>query len=405
VSTLESIEKPVWSRADTIRTSISGAIILALLITAYFLQNSESFGEPAALSLLIGSAFGLALERGRYCFFCIFRDSIDNRYNSGILAIVTSLAVGNIGYLILFGLFLPNPEKGTLPPVAHIGPVTVALVFAAFIFGIGMSLSGACVSGHLYRITQGSLRAIPSLIGVVIGFIVAFATWNPIYANIISKGNSIWLPHYFGYVGSFVISIAALAVIAGFALKSGNQAEYRRITDGTITFAGIRDALIKRRWNPFVTGTFVGLIGFIAYLRVEPLGTTRQLNSIARNVANTFDLAPSELNGLNTLAGCIGAVSETITNNGWLVIGLVVTAFAAALSGNRVKREEITVKSGGTALLGGILLGWGSMTALGCTIGNLVSGTQAFALSGWVFFGFTFLGAYTGIKLKLNKIA
>jgi uncharacterized membrane protein YedE/YeeE len=405
VSTLESIEKPVWSRADTIRTSISGAIILALLITAYFLQNSESFGEPAALSLLIGSAFGLALERGRYCFFCIFRDSIDNRYNSGILAIVTSLAVGNIGYLILFGLFLPNPEKGTLPPVAHIGPVTVALVFAAFIFGIGMSLSGACVSGHLYRITQGSLRAIPSLIGVVIGFIVAFATWNPIYDNIISKGNSIWLPHYFGYVGSFVISIAALAVIAGFALKSGNQAEYRRITDGTITFAGIRDALIKRRWNPFVTGTFVGLIGFIAYLRVEPLGTTRQLNSIARNVANTFDLAPSELNGLNTLAGCIGAVSETITNNGWLVIGLVVTAFAAALSGNRVKREEITVKSGGTALLGGILLGWGSMTALGCTIGNLVSGTQAFALSGWVFFGFTFLGAYTGIKLKLNKIA
>lgn len=405
MSTLESIEKPVWSRADTIRTSISGAIILALLITAYFLQNSESFGEPAALSLLIGSAFGLALERGRYCFFCIFRDSIDNRYNSGILAIVTSLAVGNIGYLILFGLFLPNPEKGTLPPVAHIGPVTVALVFAAFIFGIGMSLSGACVSGHLYRITQGSLRAIPSLIGVVIGFIVAFATWNPIYANIISKGNSIWLPHYFGYVGSFVISIAALAVIAGFALKSGNQAEYRRITDGTITFAGIRDALIKRRWNPFVTGTFVGLIGFIAYLRVEPLGTTRQLNSIARNVANTFDLAPSELNGLNTLAGCIGAVSETITNNGWLVIGLVVTAFAAALSGNRVKREEITVKSGGTALLGGILLGWGSMTALGCTIGNLVSGTQAFALSGWVFFGFTFLGAYTGIKLKLNKIA
>lgn len=405
MSTLESIEKPVWSRADTIRTSISGAIILALLITAYFLQNSESFGEPAALSLLIGSAFGLALERGRYCFFCIFRDSIDNRYNSGILAIVTSLAVGNIGYLILFGLFLPNPEKGTLPPVAHIGPVTVALVFAAFIFGIGMSLSGACVSGHLYRITQGSLRAIPSLIGVVIGFIVAFATWNPIYDNIISKGNSIWLPHYFGYVGSFVISIAALAVIAGFALKSGNQAEYRRITDGTITFAGIRDALIKRRWNPFVTGTFVGLIGFIAYLRVEPLGTTRQLNSIARNVANTFDLAPSELNGLNTLAGCIGAVSETITNNGWLVIGLVVTAFAAALSGNRVKREEITVKSGGTALLGGILLGWGSMTALGCTIGNLVSGTQAFALSGWVFFGFTFLGAYTGIKLKLNKIA
>jgi len=405
MSTVQSIEAPIWSRADTIRTSISGAIILGLLTTAYFLQQNQNYGDKAAMSLLIGSAFGLALERGRYCFFCIFRDAIDNRYNSGILAIVTSLAVGNIGYLILFGLFLPNPTKGTLPPVAHIGPVTIALVIAAFVFGIGMALSGACVSGHLYRITQGSLRAIPSLIGVVIGFIVGFNTWNPIYEKVIAKGKSIWLPHYFGYVGSFAISIAALAIIAGIALKTANQEENRRITDGTITFAGARDALIKRRWSPFVTGTFVGLIGFVAYLRVEPLGVTRQLNTIGRSLTNTYNLGPSELIGLNTLAGCIGVVSEIITNNGWLILGLTVTAFAAALSGNRVKREAITVKSGSTALLGGILLGWSSMTALGCTIGNLVSGTQAFALSGWVFFGFTFLGAYTGIKLKLNKIA
>lgn len=405
MSSLQTIEAPVWSRADTIRTSISGAIILGLLTTAYFLQQSQSYGDKAAISLLIGSAFGLALERGRYCFFCIFRDSIDNRYNSGILAIVTSLAVGNIGYLILFGLFLPNPTEGSLPPVAHIGPITIALVVAAFVFGIGMALSGACVSGHLYRITQGSIRAIPSLVGVVIGFIVGFNTWNPIYENVVSKGKSIWLPHYFGYIGSFAISLTALAIIAGIALKTANQKENLRVSDGTITFAGIRDALIKRRWNPFITGTFVGLIGFVAYLRVEPLGTTRQLNTIARNLTNAYDLGPSELKGLNTLAGCIGIVSEIITNNGWLILGLTVTAFAAALSGNRVKREAITVKSGGTALLGGILLGWGSMTALGCTIGNLVSGTQAFALSGWVFFGFTFLGAYTGIKLKLNQIA
>lgn len=405
MSTTSTVESPVWSRADSIRTSISGAIIFGLLLAAYFLQKSESFGEPAALSLLIGSAFGLALERGRYCFFCIFRDSIDNRYNSGILAIVTSLAVGNIGYLILFGLFLPNPEKGTLPPVAHIGPVSIALVVAAFVFGIGMALSGACVSGHLYRITQGSLRAIPSLIGVVIGLTVGFSTWNPIYDNVISKGSSIWLPHYFGYVGSFAISITVLFTIAAIALKTANQDENRRISDGIITFAIIRDGLIKRRWNPFFTGTFVALIGFIAYLRIEPLGTTRALNSIARNLSNSFDLGPTELNGLNTLAGCIGAVSNTITNNGWLILGLTTAAFAAALSGNRVKREAITVKSGGSSLLGGILLGWASMTALGCTIGNLLSGTQAFALSGWVFFAFSFLGAYTGIKLKLNKIS
>jgi hypothetical protein len=56
------------------------------------------------------------------------------------------------------------------------------------------------------------------------------------------------------------------------------------------------------------------------------------------------------------------------------------------------------------SLIGGVLHGWGSMTALGCTIGVLLSGTQAFALSGWVFFLFSFLGVWLGIKAKLHKI-
>jgi hypothetical protein len=55
-------------------------------------------------------------------------------------------------------------------------------------------------------------------------------------------------------------------------------------------------------------------------------------------------------------------------------------------------------------LIGGILLGWSSMVALGCTVGVLLSGTQAFALSGWVFFATAFLGTVIGVKLKLHKL-
>jgi hypothetical protein len=50
------------------------------------------------------------------------------------------------------------------------------------------------------------------------------------------------------------------------------------------------------------------------------------------------------------------------------------------------------------------MLGWGAFTALGCTVGVLLSGIQGFALSGWVFLLFSFLGVFVGIKLKLNKI-
>jgi uncharacterized membrane protein YedE/YeeE len=116
------------------------------------------------------------------------------------------------------------------------------------------------------------------------------------------------------------------------------------------------------------------------------------------------NIGPESILGLDRLAGCIAVVSETITNNGWLAIGIIGSSFAAALAGGRFKLSKLTFRNSSSALLGGILLGWGSMTALGCTIGVLLSGTQAFALSGWLFFLFSFLGTLLGVKAKLHKI-
>jgi uncharacterized protein len=47
-----------------------------------------------------------------------------------------------------------------------------------------------------------------------------------------------------------------------------------------------------------------------------------------------------------------------------------------------------------------VLMGWGGMTALGCTVGVLLSGIHAGALSGWVFLVFCGLGAFAGLFLK-----
>jgi uncharacterized membrane protein YedE/YeeE len=129
-----------------------------LLATAYFLSGKEGAGANAALSLLIGSALGIAFERGRFCFFCIFRDVIEDRDTTPFLSIISAIAVGAIGYAIVFGQFLPDTSSGSLPPGAHIGPVSLTLTVAGLAFGVGMALSGACISGHLYRIGQGSLR-------------------------------------------------------------------------------------------------------------------------------------------------------------------------------------------------------------------------------------------------------
>jgi uncharacterized membrane protein YedE/YeeE len=281
--------------------------------------------------------------------------------------------------------------------------VSWVLAIAAFSFGIGMSLSGACISGHLYRLGQGYLRAIPAIIGTLIGFVLAFLSWNWLYLNAISDAPTIWLPHYVGYSGSLVITLTALLGLAYFAIKKGVKSEpIRKAPAASLSLSTTLKSLIIDRWSPIATGALVGIVGTIAYLRVEPLGVTRQLSTTARTFMDSNNIGPESLVGLDRMAGCIAVVAETITNNGWLIIGIIGTSFATAFAGGRFKFSKLTPKNSVTALLGGVLLGWGSMTSLGCTIGVLLSGTQAFAVSGWVFFAFVFLGSFVGIKLKFH---
>lgn len=394
---------PAWSRGDSVRSAIAALLIVGLIGLANYLGANPNFGSDASISLLLGLALGVAFERGRFCFFCIWRDAIERRYNSGLVAIYTALAVGSIGYTILFALFAPNPSNQN-PPLAHIAPIGWALALAAFVFGLGMALSGACISGHIYRLAEGSLRAIFGLVGTIAGFVLAFQTWNPLYTLAIESAPTIWLPKFLGYAGSLALTLLVLGVLTYFALKRADPKEQKRIAQSTSDLAQIRENIVRKRWSPWLTGSIVGIVGTVAYLRIEPLGTTRQINSWSQNLASEMGLQPSEFSGIEFLAGCIGVANEVITNNGWLILGLFVAAFAAALSGNRFKFEEITPKSGATALAGGILLGWGAFTALGCTVGVLLSGTQAFSLSGWVFLLFSFLGVFVGVKAKLHQI-
>lgn len=379
-------------------------IVIALLSLAYAISDNQSIGSNGAISLLVGAALGITFERGRFCFFCIFREAIEERNTTPFLGILVAIAVGAIGYAITFGQFLPDTSTGRLPPNAHIGPVSWVLVLAGVLFGVGMALSGACLSGHLYRIGQGSLRAVPALLGSLIGFGMGFKLWNSIYLGVISDSPTLWLPHTFGYAGALLITLLVLGFIAWLAIRFGSSSEplSQPVTSGSIG-KGLRASIFQNRWSPITTGSIVGIIGTIAYLRVEPLGVTRQLSTISRTYLDKYNLLPENLAGMDTMAGCIAVISKVITNNGWLILGFVFASLAAALIGNRFAFESITMRNGSTAFIGGVLLGLSSMIALGCTVGVLLSGTQSFAISGWVFFASAFLGTFVSIKLKLHR--
>ena len=383
------------------RTTVALLLLIGLLVAAYLLHITPGRGAAASFSLLTGMALGLLFERGRFCFYCILRDYIQDGNSGPLYAILAALAVGGIGYSIVFGAFLPNAWSGRLPPGAHIGPVSWPLALAGLSFGVGMALSGACLSGHLYRIGQGYTRAPFALFGALFGFGIGFYTWNPLYVTAIARAPILWLPAWLGYGGALVLHLGVLGLLALLLLRQLPAIPAQPAP--VITVARVGELLFRERWHPALTGALVGLVGVFAYLRVEPLGVTAQLGSLTRTVLATTKQLPERLNGLDTLAGCATQVVQTVTENGLLISGLILAALVAALVGNRFQRTPLTFRGSTTALLGGVLMGWGAMTALGCTVGTLLSGISAFALSGWLFAIMVYSGVWLGIKLRLPQ--
>lgn len=384
---------------------LAAALFVAAIGAGYLaLSSLGAEGRSLSFALLCGAAFGLVLQRSRFCFYCNFRDLIEKREPAGVLALLAALAVGAIGYTAIFGAWLPTPAPGRLPPTAHIGPVSVVLAGASFVFGIGMAVSGSCLSAHLYRLGEGSPTSPFALLGAAAGFGLGFLTWNPLFEAATSSAVVLWLPHSLGYTGSLTVTLGLLAGLAILALLWARPAAPAPAQPPTL--ANVAGGLLVRRWPAVVGGVLVGLIGTLYYLRVAPLGVTAELGSIVRTLGTEAGVVPSRLFGLDTLRGCATVIKEALlSDNGLFVLGLVGASFASALIAGQFKPSWPSASQIARGLGGGVLMGWGAMTALGCTVGVLLSGIQAGAVSGWVFLVCCAAGAALGMLRPWRRSA
>ncbi|MDD2547560.1 MAG: YeeE/YedE family protein [Burkholderiaceae bacterium] len=390
------------------KTAYSAALVLlgALPLAAQWLQGQPG-GRTLAFALGVGALLGLVLQRSRFCFYCHARDWFEDDNPRGLLAIVLALAVGTLGMTVVLGSWVPVPEPGKLPPDMHIGPVSGVLVAAGLAFGAGMVVSGSCISAHWYRLAEGSAVSPFALLGSALGFILGFKTWNPLYSAAVADAPVVWLPAHLGYGGALLLQWAVLAALAawlwrGFAREKFPPGAPAAGGQPGVPSLGVAwQRLWTGRWNYWVGGLAVGAIAALVIVRMRPLGVTATLGSAARQGAQAAGWIPERLDGLDGFAGCATTPQATwLTPNAMVLAGLVAGAFIAALASRQCTLRWPTWRDAVRGLVGGVLLGWGAMTGLGCTVGTLLSGTMAGALSGWVFGASLFTAVWLGLKVK-----
>ena len=379
--------KIIYNTVPSLKDYWGIIIVLALSFIVNASIEDVQGGTALSLSLWLGLAFGAVLQRSRFCFYCVSRDFIELKDAKGLLGIITALIVGTIGYHLIFGAFLLEPVAPRLPPNAHIAPVSWVLILGSLSFGFGMAIAGSCISAQLYRLGEGLLSAIFAFFGIIIGFVLAFLSWNYLYLSSIQQAPLIWFPHYFGYQGSIIVQILLLTILALVLVKLHKQQKEKKIIQ----------QWWNAKWHTYVGGILVALIAIIAFLRVSPLGVTAEIGSIARTSAGYFNILPIRLEGLDTLRGCVTIIKETFwSNNGLFIFGVVLGSFALATFSGDFKIQIPKIKESTRSFVGGILMGFGSMLALGCTVGTLLSGIMAASLSGWIFLLFCGIGLYLG---------
>lgn len=378
-----------------VANTVAGIVLVFLVASAFWLSGLDGDGRTLAFALVSGALFGIFLQRSRFCFYCNTRDFFATQDARGVVGILLALLVGTIAYHAIFGAFLPVAGHGRLPPDAHVGPVSWVLPIAALVFGIGMTIAGSCVSAQLYRLGEGLLSAPLALLGVLIGFVLGFKTWNVLYLRAMQEAPVLWLPDKLGYGGSLILQVAVLAGLTIWLLRHWPKSD---VSEQTLT---PMQRVFKVRWPTWVGGVLIGALAGISYLRIGSLGVTAELGSVARTFADARAWLPERLEGLDSFAGCATAVKEALlSNNGVFISALVLGALAVALISGDFKPKLPTLAESSRALVGGVLMGWGGMTALGCTVGTLLSGIMAAAVSGWVFAIFCVLGTYAAWRVR-----
>lgn len=382
-------------------------VLIAVGVYAFAASNEARMG----LFWVLGLAFGAVLQRTRLCFASAFRDVFLLGQGRNLKGIIAGLVVATLGFAALMARQVPNTALGTYPPDAHVLPLGLHTIFGALLFGFGMVLAGGCVSGSVYRMGEGYIASWVSFLAILVGLLFASYTWNWWYEFTIRTSPRIWLPHLFGHGGALIITLLALAAAyiavlwwehRSGAVEADQPFKAAPETSFAAALNNIRRRIFVHGWPVLVGGAILGGLNVITFISERPWGFTGELSRWAIGIANGLHIGPGPLLGVNQIPGCVldpgdGGVLHYML---FLVLGMIYGSFLAAFfSGEfkiRVPKQRIRfVQSAG----GGLIMGYGSGTAVGCTIGAFFSSIPSFGVNGWVWAVCLLAGAWAGTQV------
>lgn len=342
--------------------------------------------------------FGFIANRTNFCTMGAISDVVNighwGRVRMWLLAITVAMLGANLlGYFGLIDLSKSFYQRPTLP--------WLSLLLGGTLFGVGMTIAGGCPNRNLIRLGAGSVRSLVVVVFVAISSYMTikglFAQWRVSYLDPIAVDLSGWglpsqgIPRILEKLTGWpeklalpvVVGILTLALLL-FVLRDARFRANKLQVTGSIGLG----ALVVAGW--YLTGN----IGFGE--SPETLETVYFATN-SRTLESFSFVAPTAY-GLELLMLWTDK-SLRLTFGVAAMLGVALGSFACAIATRQFRWEGFaSMEDLRTQLVGAVLMGFGGVLALGCTIGQGMTGISTLALGSFISVTGIVLGAVGAMK-------
>lgn len=342
--------------------------------------------KVAAIGFFLGGVFGVTAQRTNFCTMGALSDIVLfgdwNRFRSWMLAVAVAVAASQglelSGAVDLGGAIYRSASLGWLGAIA-----------GGLLFGFGMTLAGGCANKSLVCLGGGNLKSI--VVVLVLG-LFAYMTMRGLIALARVELETFSNIDVAG-LGAASQGVPELLAALGLPLTFSRIAVAAMLSGLLLLFC-FRDAGFRRSPEPIVAGIIVGLLVAAAWA--------------VTGIVGADDFEPTPLAALSFVAPIGEAMQYLMTFTGSTINfgvatvgGVIAGAGLSALSRRQFHIESFTdPRDMANHLLGAALMGTGGVLALGCTIGQGITGLSTLSLGSLIAIAAIMAGGVLGLKYQ-----
>ncbi|MHB1188624.1 YeeE/YedE family protein [Thiobacillus sp.] len=395
----------------------------------------------SAQSFFLWSIFAIALIMGavvnktNFCTMGAVSDWVNMGDTGRMRAWVLAIAVGVLGVAGLEAAGLVNVTN-TFPPYRQNNFVWLENVVGGLLFGIGMVLGSGCGNKTLIRVGGGNIKSIMVLLIIAL---ISYFMVNPFPGS----DKTLYSVLFYPWTSPAAVTLSTnqdlgpvlSKMIADFSGRFGFEAHIEDSTSrmvmggvigGLLLIWAFKSADLRSSFDNILGGLVVGLAVLAAWyvtsnVAINADGEMMSMQAYVQDwelYAPADAVKPAAAGPLasqsfsfvgpmgQTLGYAMGGFDRTLLTFGVMALaGVIAGSLLWSLISRSFRIEWFASGSDFVNhLIGGILMGFGGMLAIGCTIGQGITGFSTLALGSILTFISIVLASSVTMKVQYYKM-